>query len=150
MTCRTLALTACILALPLGAAPVQAQTEYEPPLAEDIPEAEDGLSLIERGIGAFMEEFWQDVGPDLNQLGESMSSSLSRMTPVLEDLSALIDDLGNYQAPERLEGGDIIIRRKPGAPPPPVIGEGLRDAPAPDGDGLPAIPRDPYAPEVEL
>ena len=33
---------------------------------------------------------------------------------------ALMDDAKNYQAPERLENGDILIRRRADAPPPPL------------------------------
>lgn len=143
--------------------PLRAQG-YEPPLADEAPPgeappADDGLSLIERGVGILMQNLWQDVGPDLDRLGQDMSQALSRMTPVLEDLSTLVDDLGNYQAPERLANGDVIIRRKPGAPPPPPIGDSLRSLPAPSpygpdapgGEpGGPVVPRDPHAPEVEL
>jgi hypothetical protein len=41
-----------------------------------------------------------------------------------ESLLALMDDIGNYQPPERLPNGDILIRRKPDRPlPPPAEGE---------------------------
>ena len=86
--------------------------------------------------------------------------ALSRMAPVLKDLAVLVDDLGNYETPRRLENGDIVIRRKPGAPSPPPIGENLRDFPDPDAPGAdqspdqspdgPSVPRDPDAPEIEL
>lgn len=144
-------LLAILLAAPsFVAAPALAQQGYEPPLADEAPGPDDnGLSLIERGIGILMQNFWDDVGPDLNRLGEDMSQALSRMSPVLEDLSALVDDLGNYQPPQRLENGDIVIRRKPGAPPPPPIGDGLRDFSAPREAPAP-LPLDPYAPEIEL
>jgi hypothetical protein len=31
-------------------------------------------------------------------------------------MMALVDDMTNYELPEMLENGDIIIRRKPDAP----------------------------------
>ncbi|MDP5307223.1 hypothetical protein [Paracoccus spongiarum] len=146
---RALALSA-LLAAALLARPGLAQQQYEPPLAGP-PEAEasDGLGLIERGVGIIMQNLLQDLGPDIDRLGEDMSAALSRMGPVLQDLSALVDDLANYQPPERQANGDILIRRKPGAPPPPPLGDSLRDF-APPGTPAPGVPRDPYAPEIEL
>lgn len=151
MSVRSLALVFLLtLTVPAGL-PALAQDGYEPPLADTAPQDEaDGLGLIERGIGMIMQNLWDDLGPDLNRLGGDMSAALSRMAPVLEDLSVLVDDLANYQAPERQENGDIIIRRKPGAPPPPPIGDNLRDFSSPPDDTAPVVPRNPYAPEVEL
>lgn len=148
MSIRALLLSGLLVALP-PAGPALAQSDYTPPLAEDEAPGDDGLSQIERGFGMIMQDLLDEIGPDLNRLGEDMSSALSRMSPVMQDLSALVDDLSNYQTPERLENGDIVIRRKPGAPPPPALGEGLRGFPAPEDDA-PMVPRDPYAPEIEL
>lgn len=157
----TLLIAALLAGLAAGQPGLVRAQGYEPPMADEAPPGEtepgdDGLSLIERGVGILMQNLWQDVGPDLDRLGQDMSQALSRMSPVLEDLSTLVDDLGNYQAPERLANGDVIIRRKPGAPPPPPIGDSLRNLPAPnspygpDAPGSPVVPRDPNAPEVEL
>jgi hypothetical protein len=41
------------------------------------------------------------------------------LEPMARELAALLGDVRNYDPPERLPNGDIIIRRKPGAPPPP-------------------------------
>lgn len=150
MSLRLVALSGLFLA----ALPVMAQQDYDysPPPADQAPQAEDdGLGLIERGMGMILQNLMEDVGPDLNNLGDSMSGALSRMAPVLKDLSVLVDDLGNYQTPERLENGDIIIRREADAPPPPPIGDSLKEFGTPeDQDKTPVVPRDPYAPEIEL
>ncbi|MAN57113.1 MAG: hypothetical protein ACU0DB_12225 [Paracoccus sp. (in: a-proteobacteria)] len=160
METRPFALATLLLLLPL---PAPAQAPYQPPPA-DAPrrsqDAEDPTDRIGRGLGMLFQDLWNDVGPDLNRLGEDMSGALSRMAPVLKDLAVLVDDLGNYETPRRLENGDIVIRRKPGAPPPPPIGENLRDFPDPDAPGAdqspdqspdgPSVPRDPDAPEIEL
>lgn len=130
-----------------------------PGTAQDLPpEDQDGLSLIERGIGLLMENVLREIGPELGRIGEDMSGVLSRLGPALDDLSVLVDDIGNYQTPERLENGDIIIRRKEGAPPPPPIGDNLRDLarPHPGDDGavppppLELSPLDPSQPEISL
>lgn len=109
--------------------------------------AEDGLGLVERGLGIVAENLWTEFGPDLNRLGQDMGAALATLAPMLEDLSVLVDDIGNYQAPERLENGDVLIRRKPDAPPPPPIGETLRDMPNP---APPRVPIDPNQPEIPL
>lgn len=123
---------------------LRAQTA-EPPAPRQ-PIDENGLGLIERGMGMILDRLITDLGPDLNQLGQDMSDTVTRIAPVFEDLSVLMDDLANYQTPERLENGDILIRRKPGAPPAPPIGDSLRDFTIPRPD----IPVDPNAPEITL
>lgn len=109
---------------------------------------EDGLGLVERGLGIIAENLWSELGPDLNRLGRDMGGALSDLAPVLEDLAVLVDDLGNYEVPERLANGDVLIRRKPGAPPPPPIGESLR--PDDSAPVAPDIPIDPDQPEIPL
>lgn len=157
MQIRALTLAA-FLTPALFAAPVLfAQDDpeaWQPPMqdgpqAESAPE-EDGTDLIGRGVGILMENFLRDVGPELGQLGQDMSGALSDMAPVLKDLSVLVDDLRNYEPPERLENGDIVIRRRADAPPPPPIGDNLRDFTAPEDHPAPSVPRDPDAPEIDL
>ncbi|VDS10178.1 hypothetical protein PARHAE_03392 [Paracoccus haematequi] len=122
-----------LLAMP-GAAPAQTETE-------------DGLGLVERGLGIIAENLWSELGPDLNRLGQDMGGALAGLPPLLKDLAALVDDLGNYEPPERLENGDILIRRKAEAPPPPPLGESLRE---PGDPALPQVPVDPDQPEIPL
>lgn len=121
-----------------------------PLAAQDQPE--DEPSLIERGLMLLMDNMFSAIGPELDQVGEGMSGIVSRLGPALQDLAVLVDDIRNYETPERLENGDIVIRRSPDAPPPPPIGENLRDLarPQPDGDARPAPPADPTRPEIEL
>lgn len=106
---------------------------------------DDGIGLVERGLGIIAENLWNDFGPDLERLGQDMGSALADLAPMLRELSILVDDLGNYQAPQRLENGDVLIRRKPGAPPPPPLGESL-----PGDDPTPQVPVDPDQPEIPL
>ncbi|MCP5088156.1 MAG: hypothetical protein GY952_15295 [Rhodobacteraceae bacterium] len=49
----------------------------------------------------FLEGWVQELGPTLEELG-----------PALEELADRIGDWSLYEAPEVLENGDIIIRRK--------------------------------------
>ena len=54
---------------------------------------------------------------ELEQLGELAESWMKRftdrMSPMVEQLKDMVDDMNAYQAPEMLPNGDIIIRRKP-------------------------------------
>lgn len=99
---------ALILALALSPLPALAQ---ETPAPE--AEAEDGPSLMERGLALFFEGFQQELEPAL----EGMGDALTEMKPAMDSMMGMIDDMTNYQMPEMLENGDIIIRRKPDAPP---------------------------------
>ena len=99
---------ALILALALAPLPALAQ---ETPTPE--AEAEEGPSLMERGLALFFEGFRQELEPAL----EGMGDALTEMKPAMDSIMGMIDDMTNYQMPEMLENGDIIIRRKPEAPP---------------------------------
>lgn len=144
--------------------------QYTPPLADDAPgtggaapgadsgaggSMAEGGDLIERGMGMLFENLLNEMAPEIDGLSRDLGGALSMLGPVMTDLSALVDDISNYQTPERLENGDIIIRRKAGAPPPPAIGESLRGlgrntpetAPEPEGG---RVPIDPYQPQTEL
>lgn len=120
------------LGLPGGAA---AQTE-----------SDEGPGII----GTLMENLFRELEPELDQLGTDMGGLASKFGPILSDMSVLIDDLRNYQAPERLENGDIILRRDPDAPPPPPIGENLRGLGTPNPEQEPTMPDFSSKPEIEL
>lgn len=99
------------LAVPL---PVQAQ--------ETAPAPEEGPSLMERGLSLFFEGFTQEMEPALDEMAQLLEQLGPTVAPAMEQLLALVDDMTNYEMPEMLENGDILIRRKPDAPvvqPPP-------------------------------
>ncbi len=112
-----------MLALALTApAPVPAQTEPDG--------KEEGLSLMERGMRLLFDELMQDMEPALGEMAEAMKE----LEPMARKLAELIGDVRHYEQPERLENGDIIIRRKLGAPPPPALPETTPpEGTAPDG-----------------
>ena len=110
------------LSLSLAFAPLPAAAQ-EPPAREV---GDEGPSLMERGLSLFFEGFTQEMEPALDEMGKALSDmepALKELQPKMLELLALVDDLTNYQAPERLENGDILIRRKPDAPPPPPLPE---------------------------
>lgn len=103
------------LALTAVLAPVPALSETE--------QEEEGKSLMERGMALFFEGFMKEVEPlaeDLKNFAEEMEPNLralaDKMGPALEQLADKIDDMNNYEPPEMMPNGDIIIRRKPDAP----------------------------------
>lgn len=152
MKIRALTLVAVIAPALLAAPVLLAQDDsdnWQPPLQDSAPD-EDATDLIGRGMGLLMENFMRELEPGLDRLGQDMTGALNNLSPVLEDLGVLIDDLRNYQAPERLDNGDIIIRRRADAPPAPPIGDDLRGFTAPDDQPEPSFPRNPDAPEIDL
>ncbi|MEM8580096.1 MAG: AAA+ family ATPase, partial [Pseudomonadota bacterium] len=84
--------SAIVCALIVTAPIAQAQSE-------DRDSFEEGLDLFSEGARRLMEELAGELGPLLLQL------------------EILMDEITAYQAPEILENGDIIIRRKPDVPP---------------------------------
>jgi hypothetical protein len=119
MTRHLLALSA--LALTLATPPVHAQ--------QSAPEDDgEGLSLMQEGARLLFEGLMNEMKPalrDLEGLTEEMAQQLepalefltTEIGPAFMALIARIDDLRNYEMPEFLENGDIIIRRSPDAPP---------------------------------
>lgn len=127
------------------AGPALAQ-DYEPPRADE-PAPGDTL---DSGIENFLNNLLGQAQPHLDRLGRDLGDTLDSVAPVFKDIGKLMDDVGNYQAPERLENGDILIRRRADAPPPPPVGDALREMlrPAPEDDprlnpppALPDAPR---------
>ena len=89
----------------------------------ETPAPQDGLSLMEQGAKLLLRGLLEEMEPaieDLKGMGEQMSDTMAQwgaqMGPALADLMTRIDDMRNYDAPEILPNGDIIIRRKPDAP----------------------------------
>lgn len=122
---RTMRQIALPLALCLTLSPAWAQET-----------AEDGPGLMERGAELFLRGLMSEMEPGLRE----MEQALRLMEPELRALMELVGDLRNYEAPERLPNGDILIRRKPDAPAPET----------PEAPETPAPDAAPAQPEIEL
>jgi len=98
-----------ILAIALGlATPLAAQDS-------EVPDEEDGLSLMERGTRLLMEGLLREMEPALEGLGElgpMFRDFAQEMGPALGKIIEQVEDWSVYHPPEMLPNGDIIIRRK--------------------------------------
>lgn len=94
---KHIALALCLLATPLQA---------ETPPAD--PAVEQGFSLMQEGAKLLLRGLADRMEPALKDMGAAMAE----LEPKLREVMALIDDLRNYHAPEKLGNGDIILRRK--------------------------------------
>ena len=79
----------------------------------------DNRSLMERGLGMFMEGLRGEMGDSLDGLqgwldesAPAMRDFLREMGPAFAELAQEIKDWSAYHPPEILPNGDIIIRRK--------------------------------------
>ncbi|HMO07073.1 MAG TPA: hypothetical protein PKD10_05420 [Paracoccaceae bacterium] len=84
---------------------------------------EEAPGLMERGARMFLEGLMKEMEPALDEMGSALREiepALRDMGPALRQLVELMGDVRHYEAPERMPNGDILIRRKPGAPPPPA------------------------------
>lgn len=108
-------IAALTLAIGLSVTPAYAQDESA--------EITDGFNLMEEGAKMLMRGLMSEVEPaisglrgSLEEMGPALAEFVATMGPALSDLLNQVDDFSNYQAPEFLPNGDIIIRRKPDAP----------------------------------
>ena len=146
---------ALVLSLAL-AAPLAAQ-EWQMPRADEEPPggSEDGgggdtgsgtgtdpLDDLGQELDGAMGLLFQRLQPHLDALGDELGGAMGEFSPALGEIGNLIDDMGNYERPERLPNGDIVIRRRSDAPPPPPMNELQRLLP-PRGDDRPETP-DPW------
>lgn len=70
-------------------------------------------------------DFLEDLTNDSQGFLENL---FTEMGPALTDLQDTIKDWSNYEPPEVLPNGDIIIRRKPDTTPPaPQLPEGTKE-----------------------
>ena len=108
------------IAFALAAAPLAAQMA-DPPIERE--ETSPGRDLIDEGVKLLFRGLLNEAEPALRDLqdfaeraGPKMRELTDQMGPALADILAMIDDIKNYDAPELMPNGDIIIRRTPEAP----------------------------------
>ena len=84
----------------------------------------DGGSLMEKGLGLFLDGLKDEMSPAMKQLqemadeyGPALQSFLEEMGPALAGILAKIDNWQGYHPPEILPNGDIILRKRTGDDP---------------------------------
>jgi hypothetical protein len=81
-----------------------------PALAQEAPPADvdKGVSLLQEGAKLLLKGLMANMEPAMQDMGRAITD----MQPALTELLAMMGDVTKYHAPEMLENGDIIIRRK--------------------------------------
>lgn len=118
----------------LLATPVAAQDEFDPDAQED-GDVREGFSLMEEGSRLILRGLIEELEPTLDEMEglsdemrEGIRAFAGEMGPALLQMTRMIDEIRYYEAPEILDNGDIIIRRKPDAP--------AYEPPEPGDDGM--------------
>lgn len=104
---------------------------FDMPRADQPPQTQmppaETADILERGMTIFMENLMHDMAPHLETLGQDMEGAANALVPAMRDIGTMMDDIRNYEMPQRLENGDIVIRRRADAPPPPPVSDRLND-----------------------
>ena len=103
------------------------------PARAEPPAPEEGQSLIEKGFDYLFRGLLAEVEPQLKDIARDFKD----LQPQLQQLLSMVDDLRHYEAPRRLENGDILIPRRKDAPPPPALPSPTlpsKEGPAPQGE----------------
>lgn len=85
-------------------------------MGEGIDLMEEGARLLLRGLLSEMDPALEELKDLAAEMGPQMRLFAEEMGPALAALLDQVDDLTNYDAPELLQNGDIIIRRRLDAP----------------------------------
>ncbi|MDP5084723.1 MAG: AAA+ family ATPase [Yoonia sp.] len=114
------------LALGLTVAPAIAQEQSETEVDDGFSLMEEGARMLMRGLMAEMEPAIDELRDSFEEMGPAFAEFARSVGPAFAELLNQVDDFRNYEPPEFMPNGDIIIRRKPAAPlwePDPETGE---------------------------
>lgn len=96
-------------------------------------EIDQGTDLLQQGADLLFQGLRKEMAPAMENMRDSLGQAMDEMGPALKDLGAMVGDMKNFEAPEQLPNGDIVIRRKADAPPfvpgPKTLPHGTEDAP---------------------
>ncbi len=104
------------VALTLALSPAHAQTASPGEVEEGFDLMEEGAKLLLRGLLNEMDPAIEELKGLADEIGPQMQLFAEEMGPAFAELMTRVDDLRNYDAPELLPNGDIIIRRRDVAP----------------------------------
>ncbi len=103
-------------ALSLTMTPAAAQDDTTGEVSEGMNLMEEGAKLLLRGLLNEMDPAIEELRDLADEIGPQMQLFAEEMGPAFAELMAQVDDLRNYEPPELLPNGDIIIRRRDVAP----------------------------------
>jgi hypothetical protein len=114
--------------------PALAQDTTPAPVPEDdgFNLVEEGAKMVLRGLMTEMQPALDEMGKALNEVGPKLEGLSEEIAPKIQQLIAMIDDFGNYDAPVMLPNGDILIRRN--APLVPRFDPKVLPQPGPNGE----------------
>ncbi|WP_299364424.1 hypothetical protein [uncultured Paracoccus sp.] len=133
--------------------PVAIPDGQQPPTE---PEAPDIDETLDGSLDTIFDNLFRRAEPHLQGLAQELQGTFGELAPAFRELGGLIDDIGNYEPPERLPNGDILIRRRADAPPPPPLEELPNLLPRGDDTerespwSVPTAPVDPDQPQIDL
>ena len=102
-----------LVALALAAPPSVLGAQTDPPAAAESPD--EGFSLMEEGAKLLFRGLMQEMEPALDEMGRTLEEFrplIEEWGPQLREVARLMGDIENYNPPEILPNGDILIRRK--------------------------------------
>jgi hypothetical protein len=100
----------------LSVTPAIAQEDEVPDTDEGFSLMEEGARILLRGLMTEVEPAITDLRDSFEEMGPAIAEFAQSVGPAFADLLNQVDDFRNYEAPEFLPNGDIIIRRSPDAP----------------------------------
>ncbi|MCL5778193.1 hypothetical protein M1105_14510 [Limibaculum sp. FT325] len=103
-------------------------------LAAAAPSIPTGARAQETGQRLDMEEFKRKLDEAWDEMMRELGPTIDSLGALMETLDR-IDSLEHYERPEILPNGDIVIRRRPDAPPLPEA-PGEKDEPAGQTPGI--------------
>ena len=109
-------ISAYTLVFALAVTPAFAQDETAPDIDDGFSLMEEGARMLMRGLMTEIEPAIEGLRDGFEDMGPAFAEFAQSVGPAFAELLNQVDDFRNYDAPEFLPNGDIIIRRSPDAP----------------------------------
>ena len=98
------------------AAPLQEEAAPQAGAQDNDDKMRDGLRLFLDGLSEGMDRTFDGLGDKAEEAAPALRDFIARLGPAWQELLGDIKDFSDYEAPQILPNGDILIRRKDDAP----------------------------------